>query len=347
MAWRLVEDVTERFGDYTQEWDALNARSANHVLLDSRFIKLSLKYFAESPIHLAVHTGGNHGMVLLRRAGAVLWETFQPAQAPLGFFLFENKLDAGDRIVASLLPSLPGTALELSILHQDPDFSAAADLRGQANTETVPYIETPRLRIEGDYDDYWKQRSKNLKHNLSRQRRRLEEKGTRIELQEVRASGEITQAVREYGRLESAGWKASGGTAVSPDNEQGRFYQELLEAFASTGEAIVYHLLMDGAIVATDLCVVRDGMLVILKTTYDEAIEGFSLAMLLHEEIARQLFRTKKATAIEYYGPVKDWHLRWTEETRTMFHLNCHRHVAVRWAKHAVKRFRQMLVKRQ
>ncbi|MCP5368587.1 MAG: GNAT family N-acetyltransferase, partial [Hyphomicrobiales bacterium] len=33
---------------------------------------------------------------------------------------------------------------------------------------------------------------------------------------------------------------------------------------------------------------------------------------------------------IEFYGPVKDWHTKWTDETRTMYHANYYRHGALK-----------------
>ena len=50
----------------------------------------------------------------------------------------------------------------------------------------------------------------------------------------------LRQIPRVDAILESAGWKAGSGTAVAPDNAQGRFYRAMLEAFAARGQARIY-----------------------------------------------------------------------------------------------------------
>jgi hypothetical protein len=132
----------------------------------------------------------------------------------------------------------------------------------------------------------------------------------------------MAQAVEDYGRLESAGWKAAGGTAVSPDNAQGRFYRTMLEAFCRAGRGRVYRYWFGERVVAIDLCIEGGGALVILKTTYDESIKTISPASLMRQEAFRSLFDERRLTRIEFYGRLMEWHTRWTNDVRTMYHVN-------------------------
>jgi hypothetical protein len=130
------------------------------------------------------------------------------------------------------------------------------------------------------------------------------------------------------------GWKGKGETAVTVGGRQGLFYQEMLESFCSRGEGVIYRLLMNGETIATNLCLLRDGMMIILKTTYDETVKGISPGMLLHQEIFKALFHEGKIKVVEFYGRVRDWHMRWTNELRTMYHLNFYRYgwvAGARW----------------
>jgi len=64
----------------------------------------------------------------------------------------------------------------------------------------------------------------------------------------------------------------------------------------------------------------------VLKTAYDEALgRQFSPALLMREEACRSLFDAGDIERIEFYGRVMEWHLRWTGEVRTMYHLNAYR----------------------
>ena len=172
-------------------------------------------------------------------------------------------------------------------------------------------------------------RGKNLRHNMKRQRARLEKEGVKTRLEVLTAREDMEQAVTDYGLLESAGWKAAGNTAIAAGNVQGRFYRSMLEAFAAQGKARVYQYRFNERIVAMDLCIVGGGALIILKTTYDEAYKAVSPAFLMREQAFRQLFEKKEVDRIEFYGKVMEWHTRWTDEVRTMYHVNRYRWPAI------------------
>jgi hypothetical protein len=45
----------------------------------------------------------------------------------------------------------------------------------------------------------------------------------------------------------------------------------------------------------------------------------------MREEACRRLFEDGRIRRIEFYGKVMEWHTRWTDEVRTMYHLNHYR----------------------
>ena len=135
----------------------------------------------------------------------------------------------------------------------------------------------------------------------------------------------MAAAIAHYGQLESAGWKAQSGTAIHPDNAQGRFYRELLEHASLRGEAVVYQYLFDDRVVAMNLCLLSQGTLVVLKTTYDESIKTLSPAFLLREEELQDIYRQGQIKRIEYFGKVMEWHTKLTDKKRTLYHLTTYR----------------------
>jgi hypothetical protein len=66
-----------------------------------------------------------------------------------------------------------------------------------------------------------------------------------------------------------------------------------------------------------------------LKTTYDETIKGLSPALLLRQEAYQKLFDEGRIRRIEFYGRLMDWHKRWTDRSRTLYHVNCYRSALV------------------
>jgi len=132
--------------------------------------------------------------------------------------------------------------------------------------------------------------------------------------------------VEDYGRLESSGWKAGKGTAVHAGNAQGRYYRAMLEALAGRNAASVYRYYFNEQLVAMDLCVEDADSIVVLKTSYDESVpSNWSPTLLMREEACRALFDAGRFARLEFYGRVMEWHLRWTDEVRTMYHVNYYR----------------------
>ena len=337
MTW-LIFPARESFPSSSDAWDSINRQCDNHILLDSRFIAPLLRHFGSEKMLLAVCENGQApGMALIEPATPGFWQTFQPGQSPLGAIVLGGNGHDAVQAIRDLLRALPGFALGISVTQQDPDFTCFGNLNGAPAVETLDYIQIPRLTIGGNYEDYWKQRGKNLTHNLSRQRRRLKDQGGVLELVTDRHVDAVADAVHEYGLLETTGWKGGEGSAVAGDNAQGRFYREMLECFCSRDEAVVYRLRLNGKTVASDLCLQRDGTLVILKTAYDESVQGLSLGMLLHQEIFQSAFDGGNVRVIEFYGRLRDWHTKWTNEIRTMYHINFYRSAWVPKARKILK----------
>jgi hypothetical protein len=45
----------------------------------------------------------------------------------------------------------------------------------------------------------------------------------------------------------------------------------------------------------------------------------------MREEACRGLFGEGRFARIEFYGRVMEWHTRWTDQVRTLYHLNHYR----------------------
>jgi CelD/BcsL family acetyltransferase involved in cellulose biosynthesis len=325
MKWQVVPAA--EFAAHAGRWRDLHAAGAGSPLLDADFVQALLTVFGSGKEVLAwCERGGvTEAMTILAPTRFATWDTFQPSQAPVGLWL-QRSLDAPSAWLPSLLRALPGPALVVGVTQCDPMLTARpAD---DASVRTIDYIETARITMAGagGFDAYWETRGKNLRNNLKKQRNRLRQDGIETRLEILRAPGQMAQAVADYGRLEGSGWKAAGGTAVDAGNEQGRFYRAMLEAFAARGAASVYRYWLGEQLAAMDLCVEGGGCIVVLKTAYDESIGShLSPALLMRQEACRGLFEEARFERIEFYGRVMEWHRRWTDEIRTMYHLNAYR----------------------
>jgi hypothetical protein len=201
-----------------------------------------------------------------------------------------------------------------------------------ATLKTIDHIQTPWIDMEGDYEGYWGARGRKLRGNMKRHRNFLarEKRTTRLEVL-VEADG-MAQAVADYSMLEASGWKGRAGSAVHPDNAQGRFYVAVLRAFGARNEAAVYRYFYDDRLVASNICLQRPPVMISLKIAYDEAHRGTSPAQLMRQEMLQQIFASKAIKKLEFYGRAMDWHKQWTKQVRTLYHVNYYRAaVLARW----------------
>ncbi len=323
MKWTL--EPAAGFAHWAPEWRALNSATLATPLLAPEFVAPLLAYFGTDVLMARCHHAGEvvaMALVWPRRPG--VWETFQPSQAPIGMWMHKPGVSLGD-LMASLMRALPGMPLSLSLLQRDPALEARPPTGGALST--MDYIATARVTVAGSFDSYWAARGKNLRSNLKKQRARLAREATGTRMDIVTAASDVAAAIDDYARLEQSGWKAGQGTAVQAASAQGKFYRALFEAACARGEGRIYRYWFGDQLVAMDLCLAVGGLVIILKTAYDAAVpHGLSPTLLMREEQFRALFDGGGSSVIEFYGKVMEWHTRWTDEVRTMYHVT-----ALRW----------------
>jgi hypothetical protein len=331
----------DAFDHFRDRWDALNRAHDNHILLDSGFVAILLRHFGSDDVVLAINEdSGNPALALLERKAPGIWETFQPSWAPLGLILCGDGERAKENL-SSLIRSLPGYAVELGVLQQDPSCAGFSAVDNCNWVEKLDYMQTARIPLEGTFQEYWASREDRLRKNNDRLRRRMAEKGLEVSFTTIRDRAGVEGGIREFGRLESKGWKLKEGTAVGIDDAQAHFYRAVLENFCERREGVIYQLRVDGQVVATDICAVRDQMAIVIKTTYDEDWKVWAPGVLLREDIVRDLYAGGRVRNYEFYGPLMDYQLRWTKDVRTLYHLTCFRHSWVRGARKVAKRIQR------
>jgi CelD/BcsL family acetyltransferase involved in cellulose biosynthesis len=314
----------------SETWDRLNKERSDLPFLSSLAVLPALKVFGQGDERLLTAHDGSRcvAMLLLRDVGKLRWQTFQPSQLPLGVWVAAAGLSVQE-IASSLLHQGPmKLSLSVSITQVDPLFAPQSE--DSADNRHDDYIDTAWVDIEGTFDDYWAARGKNLRQNMRKQRNKLEAEAVGVQMRVFRDAADMAGAIARYGALEAQGWKAQEGTAIHPDNDQGRFYTELMQGLAARGEASVYEYLFGSKTVALNLCVQRGKTLTILKTTYDESIKVYSPAFLLNQDMMQALFEEQQIKRLEYYGSVMEWHTRWTDNRRTLYHLTTFRNGMVK-----------------
>lgn len=319
MNWKIFS--VRDFAHHRDAWNRLNAAGPNSPLLHSDFIEPLLRTFGSGNERIAIYGKpiDPQAMTLLTSRHFGAWQTFQPSQLPVGLWI--NRVDLPlDQLLDKLSKALPRAVLILSIYQQDPDFYKRPE--NSTHLTTLDYVPTAKVRVNGSFEQYWSQRGKNLRQNLNRQRNRLQRENVTVRLETLTDPATVAAAIHDYGKLESAGWKAKEGTAIHSHNTQGQFYTAVLDNFCRRSMGRIYRYWYHDKLVATDLCIQQDGILVILKTTYDETINTSSPAMLMRYDYFESIFNEGLIHTIEFYGRVMEWHSKMTDDIRMLYHIN-------------------------
>ncbi len=258
---------------------------------------------------------------MVRRPNGV-WQTFQPSQLPVGAWASDASVNLCSA-VDGLLRALPGVTLAVGISQLDSLFHVRPADTDRVRTQD--YIQTAWVPIDENFATYWEARGKNLRQNTRKQRNKLQVEGLTTRLECVTKAEDVSAAIDNYGILESAGWKATEGTAIQRDNAQGRFYKKMFENYCAAGRGRIYRYRFGDKIVAMDLCIEDASAIVILKTAYDESYKSLSPSTLMRQEQFESLFEERRYKHIEFYGKVMEWHTRWTDESRCIYHLTSYR----------------------
>ncbi len=336
-----IERAKGNFSKYKSNWQQLGYEilGFHHPLIDIDYVEPLIEYFADDDLLIAVngdHGGG--GILLLSRANWGVWQCFYPSTGPFSFSLIKGDETRIKLKLESLLRTLPGPGLLIGFNKLDPaNLTIGLDVNGR-QVEKLDYIETINIPINKPFEEYWGERSKNLKRNITKKMNRIERNGHSFDFRELRRPEEIASGVESYGVMESRGWKAQKGSAVDVHNHRGRFYADMLERFAKREKACIYQLLLDGQVVASALTIKCRKMTVILKITYDEAMKEYSPGMLMYYEMHKRLFEAGETENIEYYGRATQRMQQWAVNIRTIYHLNYYRFSAVKNAADLVRK---------
>ncbi len=322
--WQLLPATA--FSEYTEQWDKLNQQLYQaHPLLDSRFVAGLLKHFGNPKILLATYPASaeqNSNLLLLQPSKLGILSSFLPSQAQIAPLLCGYP-----QVLQQLFASLPGLPVELDLLCQDPLYTF--DPQTLSHSEATSHATTMNIDLGETFEGYWQQRSRNLQKNMRRYFKRLSDDGIGYQLKISSTNGDLKDALRRYGDLEIKSWKGKAGTSIHSENEQGRFYDDALKAFSSTSQAEIIELYLNDQLAASRINVLNKNMLIILKTTYDEAFSSYAPGRLLLYLLIELEFSLKRVKHIEFYTNATTDQLSWSTGQRNIEHLTLYRSASI------------------
>ena len=305
--------------DLWRDWDLLNLRYCqSHPMLDSRFVQPLTKHF---PAKINILAGFRDqevvALILLDNAKGLIQLPYLPSQTQMALALLPDDISVID---LSDMQCLPISALRLDLLAVDSQYQQV--LLRLDGVETQARGTNMVVEASDSFADYWSQRPKNLRKNITRYKNRISKELGVYEFRAVTGKEGIGPAVERYGRMESLGWKGKLGTALHPDNAQGNFYREVLEKFSESDGAFVFELWVDGTMVASRLCIGNGRLLIILKTTFDERVKMYAFGRMLLFEALKYIFELQLANTVDFYTNASKDQLSWATNSRQIYNVS-------------------------
>jgi len=322
-----IRRLGAELGEDAVAWDTLNRRlfKAN-PMLDSRFVNALIGCFGAGKVVLAVfrEEAVIEAMCLLlpRRFG--LWASFLPAQAQIAPVLLTR-----NDIVDELIRALPGMAMQVDFLCNDPEFGDLSH-GGTLPGNVVDHALTMCIDLSGGVQQYWARRSDKLKKNLTRYEHRLALEQLEMRLAQISAPEQMAAAFERYAALETKGWKGKIGTSLTLEHAQGKFYQRVLDRFAETAGSVIYELWIGDQLASSRLTIAVGSTLVMLKTTYDESLNRFAPGRLLLKQVIDCAFERYPGGTIEFYTNADANQLAWATGHRWISHVSFFRNAAAK-----------------
>ena len=303
--------------------------NSENILLDGIFANNLLAYFPKNNTYLAEYVVESDYVIacLLVNKGFGRWDSYMPGQSPLSFTYVDASVDK--KVISSamkeLFKILPKVALRVTFLRQDPDLANKeiySDFKASVFTNCALNTSIP---LENGFEEYWSSRSKKVRKEITRKLTKVEKSESNVSLKIVTDESDIEEAVKQYGDLESSGWKGKEGSAINESNTQGKFYKKLLLENAKLQRSAIFNLLFDEKIVASLLTIFNSKMIVVLKTTYDESLSNLSPGRLIDYFMIREVAESNLADTIENFTNASESDKKWCTRYRDMYHVEFYR----------------------
>lgn len=323
-----VEEVSDpgALGALADEWRDLEDRAEEGgFFLSWEWVSTWLEHFrGERPLAvLLVREGARLVGVLplLEGEDGALWRRRSLVaavnnQSPRAGLLCESDAEL---VVKALLEHLRSTRtfvrLRLSLYESGSSLAAVLPQASRGfGLVTQPSRRSPLLRIAGGWDAYLETRSKQVRREWRRKRRRLEEGGSLRHEVTIDAK-DAGRAISDVFEIERHSWKEDAGTSFTAEAALERFYLDLALRCAGRGWLRLHLLYLDGQPVAHVFAALYRGEMLAIKTSYDQRFKelspGSNLMLTLVEQACIQ-----GAKAVDFLGEESRWKTEMANDVR-------------------------------
>jgi CelD/BcsL family acetyltransferase involved in cellulose biosynthesis len=181
-------------------------------------------------------------------------------------------------------------------------------------TEAVHGSRPPYLSIETDWDAYLRAQSRKFRSNLSRERRNLERAG-KVSVDCIVTQDRMAEALAALMHVETSSWKTGDRTSLVSRPWEARFYSQLAQEYAASGQAVLSILSLDAVPIAFDLMLTGGGKAYGLKSSFDDRYRKLAPGSVLEAAVMQWVFEAG-FKEYDFLGTDEPYKLQWTDTVR-------------------------------
>lgn len=189
-------------------------------------------------------------------------------------------------------------------------FTALLDGKG-FNWREDPVVGAPITAVDGDFEEFWGSRSRNLRKQVGKMWRHAERQG-RIETAVSRPSDDPDRWSQRVMDIAAHSWKAKEGSSLAQGPDQA-FYPEALRQYLPRGLARIYLLSLGGRDIAYYLGFIWDRTFFNLKTDYRSDFSGLSPGITLLKPLMEHCFADPDIDRVNFLTTLP-FNIRWATE---------------------------------
>ena len=178
---------------------------------------------------------------------------------------------------------------------------------------------SPYVLTDGDFETYWKSRSRNLREGMRTKQNRLTRKAESHEVRTITDGDGFDEVFDDLVRISSRSWKAKLQSDLGSREELRRFYRE----FSRVGAGLfkLWVLYINGRAAAFDYYLRSDRSLSLIRNDYDREYDYYSPGNCLRTIILKDLFARPETWEYDMGGQDYGYKMQWTTSVRKHVHI--------------------------
>jgi len=198
------------------------------------------------------------------------------------------------------------------------EFTGSLDGKGLLWREN-PVVGAPITAVDGDFEEFWGSRSRNLRKQVGKMWRHAERQGP-IAVSVSRPSDDPDHWSQRVMEVAARSWKAKEGSSLAQGPDQA-FYPEALRQYLPRGMARIYMLSLGGRDIAYYLGFIWGETFFNLKTDYRSDFADYSPGIILLKPLMEHCFADPEVRRVNFLTTLP-FNIRWATEVEPLRDLS-------------------------